>query len=1145
MKPRAVLSGLLYVSIAAFCIFAAVLLQSCISAYSADPSAQASSILEQAGVKGGLIVHVNCGDGTLTEALKANDSYLVQGLDPAIENVQKARQYILSKREYGPISVDQLIGTRLPYRDNLINLIVSENLGDISMDEVTRVLAPNGVAMIKGTLGWNKTVKPKPAGLDEWNQYLHDSEGTMVSQDATIGPIKNYQWIGSPQWGRHHDTTASMSAMVSANGRMFYIIDEGPTESIELPAKDFLIARDAYSGTILWKLPIEKWENSYFSLKSGPAYMPRRLVAVGDRVYVTLGIDAPLSELDAATGKTLRTFPNTEETSEVIFSDNTLFLVIGRPEKTEKTYAPKITYVWDNADWARSEWGWGRQPAQIMAIEISGGKVLWTKESPVAPLSLTADEKSIYFYDGTKLIGLDRRDGREKWQSEAEKSRVIDTAYAPRIVAYEDVLLFSSGLRSMKAFSTVDGKKLWEAPQPASGHYSPEDMFVIDGLVYTGSTANVRDDGKFTGRDIHTGEVKVEIPCDVSIYWFHQRCYPSRATEKYIMPSRTGIEFIDLKQKHWTVNHYARGGCIYGIMPSYGLVYAPPHACACYMETKLSGLSALGSGDELEPDLEAEAAKNRLEKGPAYDAKISDLAGSEDWPTYRHDAKRSAYTTSKISSNVKPKWEIKLGGKLSSPVVAGNRLYVAQVDAHTVYAVDANTGNVLWKYTAGGRVDSPPTIYQGRVLFGSADGYVYCLNAADGALAWRFRAAPMDRRMVAYEQVESIWPVHGSVLIQDDRVYCVAGRSVFLDEGMRFLQLNPRTGEKLSEMILNEIDPDTGKNLHEYVQGLNMPVGLPDVLSSDGKFVYMRSQQFDLDGHREHIPVRNVGDQTGEGAHVFSPVGFLDDTQFSRSYMMYGKSVSSGWGSWEVMGRLTPSGRLIAVDDQQVYGYARKSEFLSESMVLEYHLYAAAKSSDQKAIDRVNRPMMPGPKPGAKMMPKQQPGAKMTPQQQPQAKQAPQAKLGPSPAPKPGQAYTGVNVFRSTGDWKLRQGIPKADQTAVNFEWQVDKPPIQVRAMVLADKTLFIAGPPDIVDEEEAFFELDNAAVLAKLAEQAALLRGKEGGLLWAVSAKDGKRLAQYKLDALPVWDGMIASGGRLYLTTMNGEVACLSEKGK
>ena len=175
------------------------------------------------------------------------------------------------------------------------------------MDEVMRVLAPNGVLLTKRMIGWKKTVKPAPAEMDEWNQYLHGADGNMVSKDGLIGPVRHYRWIGSPKWGRHHDTTASMSAMVSANGRIFYILDEGPKESVQLPSENYLIARDAYSGTILWKIPIKEWQDHMFPMKSGPAYLPRRLVAVGDRVYVTLGINAPLSELDAATGQVLAT----------------------------------------------------------------------------------------------------------------------------------------------------------------------------------------------------------------------------------------------------------------------------------------------------------------------------------------------------------------------------------------------------------------------------------------------------------------------------------------------------------------------------------------------------------------------------------------------------------------------------------------------------------------------------------------------------------------------------------------------------------------------------------------------------------------------------------------------------------------------
>ena len=108
-------------------------------------------------------------------------------------------------------------------------------------------------------------------------------------------------------------------------------------------------------------------------------------------------------------------------------------------------------------------------------------------------------------------------------------------------------------------------------------------------------------------------------------------------------------------------------------------------------------------------------------------------------------------------------------------MVADNRFYLASTDAHTLYALDAATGELLWQSTFDGRIDSPPTVWQGRVLFGSHDGSVYCLRATDGTLAWRYRAAPLDRRLVAYEQVESVWPVHGSVLVRDGQVYAVAG----------------------------------------------------------------------------------------------------------------------------------------------------------------------------------------------------------------------------------------------------------------------------------------------------------------------------------------------------------------------------------
>jgi hypothetical protein len=116
-----------------------------------------------------------------------------------------------------------------------------------------------------------------------------------------------------------------------------------------------------------------------------------------------------------------------------------------------------------------------------------------------------------------------------------------------------------------------------------------------------------------------------------------------------------------------------------------------------------------------------------------------------------------------VPAELKRAWQTELGGKLSSVVVSAGKLFVAAIDAHTVHALDADTGKPAWSFTAGGRIDSPPTIYRGRVLFGSADGWVYCLRAADGQLAWRFRAAPDDRRLMAYDLKKLPEPTAGKI----------------------------------------------------------------------------------------------------------------------------------------------------------------------------------------------------------------------------------------------------------------------------------------------------------------------------------------------------------------------------------------------
>ncbi len=935
-----------------FCLVCVITL-SLIRNLHADAVKDAAEILATAKVTGGFVVHMGLGEngGELTAALQTSPSIQVHGLTTDSARLESARKAIHAAGKYGSVSVVQYSGKELPYIDNLVNLIVIEDQGEVTENEILRVLVPNGVALTKDASGqWTKTIKPRPKNIDDWSHYLHDASGNAVAHDDVVDSPRHLQWVGSPRWSRHHDRMASMSALVSTNGRMFYIMDEGSRISIQLPAKWKLVARDAFNGTILWKRDITEWQNHLWPLKSGPTQLSRRLVSTDDEVFTTLSFDSPMVALDAATGENLRTYEGTDATEEIIHTNGLLFVVVRKGKAELADYAPANGRVGDQGK-VNQEFFWNEEPRVVMAFEAATGKQLWARQTGISPLTLSADASNVYFHDGESLNAINQKTGELAWSTEPVTRRKQFTFnFGPRLVVHKDVVLYAGGDGNMISVDAATGKQLWTADHPNSGYQSPQDLMVVDGLVWCAPTTQGKDTGVFKGRNPRSGEVKREFAPDVDTYWFHHRCYIAKATDNFLIPSRTGVEFVDIKKEHWDIHHWVRGGCLYGVMPCNGLVYTPPHDCACYPEAKLYGFNALAPMASTRPIPGKVPEEGRLEKGPAFGTEllaITEFNGNDDWPMFRHDQKRSGTSRQDIPANVETQWTTSLGGRLTSPVIADGLVYVAQIDAHTLNALDQKTGNSAWTFTAGSRIDSPPTIERGRVLFGCADGSVYSLKADDGQLIWRYRVAPMDRRAMAFEQLESLWPVHGSVLIKNNVVWAVAGRSNFLDGGLRLVRLDLESGRKLSETIMDETNPETGNNMQEKLQILQMPVGLPDILSADDKFVYMRSQKFDLEGNRLEIGpisgdfVKQGSAQRGEGVHLFAPMGFLDDSWFHRSYWVMGRSFAGGHGGYFQAGRFAPSGDIMVNGGGYVFGYGRKPEYFRWTTTMERQLFAA------------------------------------------------------------------------------------------------------------------------------------------------------------------------------------------------------------
>lgn len=278
--------------------------------------------------------------------------------------------------------------------------------------------------------------------------------------------------------------------------------------------------------------------------------------------------------------------------------------------------------------------------------------------------------------------------------------------------------------------------------------------------------------------------------------------------------------------------------------------------------------------------------------------------------------------------------------------------------------------------------------------------------------------------------------MHKSVLIRKPegsapaRLYCVAGRSMFLDGGLRMVILDPASGELIAENVMDslvEVNEDT-RSLQDFIKGKHMPVAMPDILSCDEQYVYMKSQTFDVDGKRVRIEPQSPDTQYDREVHLFSPVSFLDDSWHQRTYWIFGRAAGEVWAEFQAPPKRLPYGRIMCIDENNAYAYARDPELLCNTYVSEYRLCSAAKYPSRK----VSAGRMEG---GLR----RRGGGKL---------ESPDSLVGRS-----------VN-------WKDLARQPVEKLTALEYNWMREEPEIMAKAMVLAGDRLYVAGPRDLVDEK-------------------------------------------------------------------------------
>jgi outer membrane protein assembly factor BamB len=702
------------------------------------------ALLDQVGAKNGVCVFVGLPDEGKQQAVvklaEASDlSIYVQSVVP--EEVAAMRQAAKAKGLLGKrIWVDQGPNRLIQAANNIADAVFvgasARGKGGVPRDEVLRVLHPRA----KGFFGKEQIVKPVPKGLQPWSHPYHSPDNNTQSTDQVARYPYLTQFLGEPMFGCISEVT------VAAGGRVFRAFGHIAFKKVSNEVLNKLYAINGYNGAILWTRPLHK------------GFMIHRNTMVATEDTLFLADNKSCKLIDARTGKTLREIkPPVEVAGGTVWKwmaleGDVLYAMIGGEEVTSKLrrgdgggYGGWPWAMWKGYDYKdpSKAWGFGRN---LLAIQVSTGKVLWShkEEQYLDGRALCMKNGRIYGYSPDKhLICLDTKTGKPIWKNSSSdtlkalgkngraQGYIRGFSTTCYMKSSDDHLFFAGPQRSrLTAISTKDGRPAWTF---GDGNFQ---IILREKHLY----AFGKQGGKSYKLEPATGKVLAQ---------FAGRRACTRATGSIdSLFCRANGGTIRLDPKSDRIEHIApmRPACHDGVIVSEGHLYWGPWICAC----KLSLFGHIGLGPAGKFDFAAKPLESdRLTPGKGDIKKVTKLAGPD----------------------------------APDKFTAGDDGIV----------VATRGDKVVWKAYTAGSVNFPPVLSGDRVYVGSNDGRVYAFEAVTGRLLWRFRAAPQVRRINVYGQLMSTWPVAGGVAVKDGVVYAAAGIAHF--DGTHVFALDAVTGK--------------------------------------------------------------------------------------------------------------------------------------------------------------------------------------------------------------------------------------------------------------------------------------------------------------------------------------------------------------
>ncbi len=275
------------------------------------------NLLSEKGDRRGLCLVLGIDDGQIAFEIASRSRLDVIAFDESQRDVTKYRNLLQIEEFYGRKNNVHFVKNmnKLPVASELANLVWVEDISIVDPDEVIRLIAPLGEAVVKGSnlkkwmdsahLSWQVDVEVEDPftwllakhpieNSGNWTHQYAQADNSDFGGESLWGSTSNVdfevQWIGRPGPRFQTDRSGRKPSPLAAGGRLF------------VQGNERVVALDAYNGHILWS-------------KEFPGFLRMNIPRdcsnwAADQTHLYLAINSNLTKVDQENGFITEIFPS-------------------------------------------------------------------------------------------------------------------------------------------------------------------------------------------------------------------------------------------------------------------------------------------------------------------------------------------------------------------------------------------------------------------------------------------------------------------------------------------------------------------------------------------------------------------------------------------------------------------------------------------------------------------------------------------------------------------------------------------------------------------------------------------------------------------------------------------------------------------